>query len=108
LRFPRSAKGLLRGRFLEIRFTGRQLGATLLGRIAGKSGLARRLTYAVMSRVGATYSRILLGLIINDFLLTFIIPSGLARIAILATDGFELSELEVPRDETPRTPPDFE
>jgi len=29
--------------------------ALLLGRIAGKSGLARRLTYSVMMRVGATY-----------------------------------------------------
>src|SRR6202035_859975 len=58
--------------------------ALLIGRIASKSGLARRLAYSVMLRVGSTYSRILLGLIITDFLLTFIVPSGLARAVIEA------------------------
>jgi anion transporter len=66
--------------------------ALLLGRVAGKSGLARRLAYSVMLRVGATYSRILLGLIITDFLLTFIVPSGLARVVILATIALALIE----------------
>jgi anion transporter len=66
--------------------------ALLFGRIAGKSGLARRLAYSVMLRVGATYSRILLGLIITDFLLTFIVPSGLARVVILATIALALIE----------------
>jgi sodium-dependent dicarboxylate transporter 2/3/5 len=66
--------------------------ALLFGRIAGKSGLARRLAYAVMLRVGSTYSRILLGLIITDFLLTFIVPSGLARVVILATIALALIE----------------
>jgi anion transporter len=66
--------------------------ALLIGRIAGKSGLARRLAYSVMLRVGATYSRILLGLIITDFLLTFIVPSGLARVVILATIALALIE----------------
>ena len=37
-----------------------------------------------MLRVGTTYPRILLGLIVTDFLLTFVVPSGIARIAILA------------------------
>jgi solute carrier family 13 (sodium-dependent dicarboxylate transporter), member 2/3/5 len=66
--------------------------ALLIGRIAGKSGLARRLAYTVMLHVGATYSRILLGLIITDFLLTFIVPSGLARVVILATIALALIE----------------
>jgi anion transporter len=66
--------------------------ALLIGRVAGKSGLARRLAYSVMLRVGATYSRILLGLIITDFLLTFIVPSGLARVVILATIALALIE----------------
>jgi len=66
--------------------------ALLFGRIAGKSGLARRLAYSVMLRVGATYSRILLGLIMTDFLLTFIVPSGLARVVILATIALALIE----------------
>jgi anion transporter len=66
--------------------------ALLLGRIAGKSGIARRLAYSVMLRVGTTYSKILLGLIVTDFLLTFIVPSGLARVAILATIALALIE----------------
>ena len=66
--------------------------ALLLGRIAGKSGIARRLAYSVMLRVGTTYSKILLGLILTDFLLTFIVPSGLARVAILATIALALIE----------------
>jgi anion transporter len=66
--------------------------ALLIGRVAGKSGLARRLAYSIMLRVGSTYSRILLGLIITDFLLTFIVPSGLARVVILATIALALIE----------------
>jgi sodium-dependent dicarboxylate transporter 2/3/5 len=66
--------------------------AMLFGLIAGKSGLARRLAYSVMLRVGVTYSRILLGLIITDFLLTFIVPSGLARVVILAAIALALVE----------------
>jgi anion transporter len=66
--------------------------ALLIGRVAGKSGLGRRLAYSVMLRVGATYPRILLGLILTDFLLTFIVPSGLARVAILATIALALIE----------------
>jgi sodium-dependent dicarboxylate transporter 2/3/5 len=45
-----------------------------------------------MLRVGSTYSRILLGLIMTDFILTFIVPSGLARVAILATISLALIE----------------
>jgi solute carrier family 13 (sodium-dependent dicarboxylate transporter), member 2/3/5 len=67
-------------------------GAMLFGRMAGKSGLARRLAYSIMLRVGSTYSRILLGLIITDFLLTFIVPSGLARVVILAAIALALVE----------------
>ena len=66
--------------------------ALLLGRIASKSGLARRLAYSVMLRIGSTYSRILLGLIMTDFILTFIVLSGLARVAILATISLALIE----------------
>src|ERR1700691_951340 len=66
--------------------------AMLIGLIASKSGLARRLAYTVMLRVGITYPRILLGLIITDFLLTFIVPSGLARVVILASIALALTE----------------
>ena len=43
-------------------------GASLFGVMATKTGLARRLAFLVMKRVGHTYPRILLGLIITDFL----------------------------------------
>lgn len=67
-------------------------GATLFGTMATKSGLARRLAYMVMQRMGGTYAGILLGLIITDFLLTFLIPSGLARVVIMATVALGLIE----------------
>lgn len=67
-------------------------GATLMGAMASKSGLARRIAYEVMLRVGTTYSRILLGLILTDFLLTLIVPSGIARIVIMAAVALGLVE----------------
>ena len=67
-------------------------GAMLIGLIADRSGLARRLAYTVMGRVGISYSRILLGLVITSFLLTFIVPSGLARVVILAAIALALLE----------------
>jgi anion transporter len=60
-------------------------GAIILGTMAAHSGLARRLAYSVMSVVGVSYARILLGVIIVDFLMTFIVPSGTARVVILAS-----------------------
>ena len=60
------------------------MGAVLFGSMASKTGLARRLAYGVVAWVGTTYSRILLGLILSDFLLTFLVPSGMARVVIMA------------------------
>jgi anion transporter len=60
------------------------LGAMLFGTMASKSGLARRLAYLVTLRIGTSYSRLLLALIVSDFLLTFLVPSGMARVAIMA------------------------
>jgi sodium-dependent dicarboxylate transporter 2/3/5 len=60
-------------------------GAALFGVMVTKSGLACRLAYMVMRRVGAGYSRLLLGLIISSFLLTLIVPSGMACIVIMAS-----------------------
>src|SRR5271165_6155888 len=57
--------------------------AMLIGLMTSKSGLARRLAYSIMLRIGSSYPAILLGLIITDFLLTIIVPSGLARVVIL-------------------------
>jgi solute carrier family 13 (sodium-dependent dicarboxylate transporter), member 2/3/5 len=67
-------------------------GAMLIGLIADRSGLARRLAYTVMGRVGISYPRILLGLAITSFLLTFIVPSGLARVVILAAIALAVLE----------------
>ena len=61
------------------------LGAILIGTMAGKSGLAQRIAYTMTSRIGTSYSRLLLAFIIVDFLLTFLIPSGIARVTVLAT-----------------------
>jgi sodium-dependent dicarboxylate transporter 2/3/5 len=66
--------------------------ALMFGRIATKSGIARRLAYSIMLRVGTTYPRILLGLIVTDFLLTFIVPSGIARVVIVASIALALVE----------------
>jgi sodium-dependent dicarboxylate transporter 2/3/5 len=68
-------------------------GAVLFGGMAMKSGLARRLAYLVMLRVGNTYSRLLLGIILSDFLLTFLIPSGMARVVIMAAVALGLMEV---------------
>jgi anion transporter len=67
-------------------------GAILFGMMATKSGLARRLAYLVMRRVGNTYARLLLGLILSDFLLTFLVPSGIARVVIMAAIAIGLVE----------------
>ena len=67
-------------------------GALLFGVMATKSGLARRLAYVVMRRVGHTYSRLLLGLILSDFLLTFLVPSGIARVVLMAAVALGLIE----------------
>src|SRR6201988_95453 len=67
-------------------------GALLIGVVATRSGVARRLAYFVLLRVGITYPRILLGLIITDFLLTFVVPSGIARVVIMAAIALGLIE----------------
>ncbi len=68
-------------------------GAVLFGTMATKSGLARRLAYLVMLRVGNTYARLLLGIILSDFLLTFLVPSGIARVVIMAAVALGLMEV---------------
>ncbi|MBA3558238.1 MAG: anion permease [Gemmatimonadaceae bacterium] len=60
-------------------------GALMIGAMAAKSGLARRLAYTVMRTMGHSYSRLLMGLILSDFLLTFLVPSGIARVVIMAS-----------------------
>ena len=67
-------------------------GALLLSVVATRSGIARRMAYFIMLHVGITYPRILLGLIVTDFLLTFIVPSGIARVVIMASIALGLAE----------------
>src|SRR5207237_5302429 len=59
-------------------------GAVCFGVMGSKSGLARRLAYLVMRAIGHSYPRLLLGLIISNFLLTIFVPSGIARVVIMA------------------------
>ncbi len=47
------------------------LAAILFGAVTIKSGLARRLAFGIMLRVGTSYSRLLLALIITDACITF-------------------------------------
>ena len=68
-------------------------GALLFGIIATKSGLARRIAYLIMLKVGNSYSRILLGLIICGFLLTAVVPSAIARVVIMASIALGLAEV---------------
>ena len=59
-------------------------GAILLGVAANKTGIPQRVGAWVVTRVGSSYSRLLLGVIITSFVLTPIVPSGSARIVIMA------------------------
>ncbi len=68
------------------------LGAILLGIMATSTGLARRVGYLILSRVGSSYPRLLLGMIMLSFVLTFLVPSGLARVAIMAPLALSLME----------------
>src|SRR5690348_3763183 len=69
------------------------VGAMLIGAMAGKSGLPQRIANFVMSRIGVTYSRVLLGLIIIDLLLTFVVPSGTAVLVIMASLALAVMKL---------------
>jgi anion transporter len=59
--------------------------AVLFGTLATNTGIAARLANAVMRRVKPTYSGLLFGLVVTSFLLTFIVPTGTSRVAIMAT-----------------------
>jgi sodium-dependent dicarboxylate transporter 2/3/5 len=60
-------------------------GAILLGAAANKTGLPQRIGAFVVTSVGSSYSRLLLGLVITSFLLTLVVPSGAARLVIMAS-----------------------
>jgi anion transporter len=58
-------------------------GAMLMGEAASSSGLARRIGSYVMKLVGTSYAGLLFSLILFVLLLNFLVPSGLAQIAIV-------------------------
>jgi anion transporter len=59
-------------------------GALLMGEAASQSGLAKRMGFFVLRRVSTTYSGLLFGIVILSFLLNFFVPSGMARLAVMA------------------------
>jgi solute carrier family 13 (sodium-dependent dicarboxylate transporter), member 2/3/5 len=67
-------------------------GAVCFGLMGSKSGLARRLAYLVMRGIGHSYPRLLFGLIVSNFLLTAVVPSGIARVVIMAAIAMGLVE----------------
>ena len=67
-------------------------GAVCFGIMGSKSGLARRLAYLIMRGIGHSYPRLLLGLIVSNFLLTAVVPSGIARVVIMAAIAMGLVE----------------
>jgi anion transporter len=68
-------------------------GAIMLGVAANKSGVPQRIGAFVVSRGGTSYSRLLLGLIVTSFALTLFVPSGQARLVIMAS--FAISVVNV-------------
>jgi anion transporter len=67
-------------------------GAICFGLMGSKSGLARRLAYLIMRGIGHSYPRLLFGLIVSNFLLTAVVPSGIARVVIMAAIAMGLVE----------------
>ena len=68
------------------------LGVLLLGVMADSTGLARRLAYNIICRLGSSYGRLLAGMMILNFLLTFIMPSANAKVLILCTIAIGMLE----------------
>ena len=67
-------------------------GAIMLGVAANKTGVPQRIGSFVMSRVGGSYSQLLLGLMLTSFALLFFVPSGNARLVIMASLAISVIE----------------
>jgi anion transporter len=59
-------------------------GSMLMGEAASQTGLAKRIGFIIMRYLGTSYSRLLLSVVVFSFVLNFLVPSGLAQIAIIA------------------------
>jgi solute carrier family 13 (sodium-dependent dicarboxylate transporter), member 2/3/5 len=68
------------------------LGVLLLGIMAERTGLAKRVAYNIICRLGTSYSKILAGMMIVNFLLTFLVPSGVAKTLVLCTIAIGMIE----------------
>ncbi len=68
------------------------LGIMLLGVMAESTGLAKRMAYHIICRLGTSYSKILAGMMLVNYLLTFVLPSGVARCIILVAISIGMLE----------------
>ena len=59
-------------------------GAMIMGEAAARTGLASRIGYIVMGLMGTSYARLLLSVIVLVLILNFLVPSGMAQLAIIA------------------------
>src|SRR2546428_856534 len=59
-------------------------GAMLMGEAAAQSGFVKRIGLFIMHYLGPSYSRLLLSVVVFVFVLNFLVPSGLAQLAIVA------------------------
>jgi len=59
-------------------------GAMMIAAGASKTGLAKRIAWGLMSLVGTSFERLFLAVITMSFLMTLIVPSGLAQVATVA------------------------
>lgn len=59
------------------------VGAFILANAMTKSGLADRLTYVIMRAIGTSTKAISLGIVLVNIVMAFLVPSSLARTAIL-------------------------
>ena len=69
------------------------LASILLGHISNKSTLPQRIGSFIVTSVGVSYSRILLAVIVFDFLLTILVPTGTGRVVIMASVAIGLIKL---------------
>jgi solute carrier family 13 (sodium-dependent dicarboxylate transporter), member 2/3/5 len=58
-------------------------GALLMGEAVSRTGLAKRIGYSILGRIGTSYGRLLLGSITLVYLLSFLIPTPNAELAVL-------------------------
>jgi len=66
--------------------------AMLIGEMVAVTPLPRRLAFGILQLTGATYARVLAGVILADLALTFFVPSGVARVVVLAPVAIGLVE----------------